>query len=66
MNHPTTVWYLAQAKLDDLERELERPHLPRAPRPRLRERVAAHLPHRQRTAQAAPVGCAGLPMGCAA
>lgn len=65
MNHPTTVWYLAQAKLDDLERELERPRLPRAPRPGLLERVAAHLPHRQRAAEVVP-GCAGLPMGCAA
>ncbi len=66
MNHPTTVWYLAQAKLDDIDRELERPRLPRAPRPGLLEWAVAHLPRRQREAQTAPAGCAALPMGCAA
>lgn len=66
MNHPTTVWYLAQAKLDDMRRELDRPRLPREPRPGVIEWVATHLPHRQRAARAAAAQCAGLPMGCAA
>jgi hypothetical protein len=71
--HPITAWYLAQAKHDDMMRELARPRLPRTARPArvehrgLLERLAAgvHRSRRTSTAQAAPAGC-GLPMGCAA
>lgn len=65
MNHPTTVWYLAQARLDDLNRALAQPHLPRVSHRGLRARLAARVPHRKAAAQVAPAGCA-LPMGCAA
>jgi hypothetical protein len=72
--HPVTAWYLAEAKHDDMLRELARPRLPRSERPERPERhgllarVAAAL-HRSKptpTTQAGvPAGC-GLPMGCAA
>lgn len=68
MNHPITAWYLAQARLEDLHRDLARPQLPRAPRRGLVEMLAAHLPRRQQrtTTPTAPAGCSALPMGCAA
>lgn len=74
MNHPITAWYLAQARLDDFYRELERPRAPRTPRRGLAERIGTWLPHRharpttERLAptRAAAAGCANLPMGCAA
>jgi hypothetical protein len=68
--HPVTAWYLAEAKHDDLMRDLARPRLPR---PERRERhglfgrVNARL-HRRPASGAgatAPAGC-GLPVGCAA
>lgn len=66
MNHPTTVWYLAQARMDDLNRSLARPHVARAPRPGIVERVSAHLPHRRPATRVVATTGTGLPVGCCA